>query len=256
MGIIAFQLDVTGKNPDNLVTNEVHSITEANFNDFYFIIPQFSPFFTNNLAVIYKDNNGNTTIMQENVDYFLGLPYYGAQRAIGIPIYGAIVFSNVYTSGTVSITYQTIGGDWTNPNNFLYAALAQLGYNPLIARYDQISNVPSTFPPVAHEQPLNSVMGMDDLVQAIYTLAEIMASKTLNVQDQLLTIQNIIESNIANQISYIVGGSGVTETGGGNASLGQVLLLESQVNSLTTLVNNLNSSVSELCAVVDNLSSK
>ncbi len=201
MSTIEFQFDPTGQNPNNLIIDEIHPITEANFNDYSFVIPNFSPFFTNNLNVLFKPINGNATLLQEGVDYSLGLPYYGAIRAIGLPVYGALVFNKYNISGSVSISYQTIGGDWVNNNLDLYRNLAQIGFSPLVAYYEQISNVPSSFPPVSHDQKLNSLMGQDELIQAINNLATIIAQKELALTNQMNALQGLLEQYVDNKIN-------------------------------------------------------
>jgi len=201
MSVTQFQFDPTGVNPNNLISNELHSLTEANFRDFYYIIPDNAPFYTNNLSITLKQTNGNLVYLTENVDYLLGLPYYGLTRSIGMPVYGAITFSSSFTSGSISLTYQTVGGPFTTNNNDLYTALAQLGYNPLIAMFDQISNVPPTLPPVSHDQSLNTIMGMDQLVAAINNLSQSVASQEINMQNQLAVLQANLETYVNQQIS-------------------------------------------------------
>lgn len=201
MSVTQFQFDPTGVNPNNLISNELHSLTEANFRDFYFIIPVNSPFYTNNLSITLKETNGSIIYLTENVDYLLGLPYYGLTRSTGLPVYGAITFSSKYTSGSISLTYQTVGGPFITSNNTLYTALAQLGYNPLIARFDQISEVPVTLPPVSHEQALNTIMGSDQLVDAVNTLTQTVAGQQIDLQNQLSILQANLQTYVDQQIS-------------------------------------------------------
>ncbi len=203
MTITAFQFDPTGQNPNNLVSGEVHPLTEANFSDFYFIIPNNSPFYTNNFSLLYKNSAGTDITLTENVDFYFGLPYYGATRAVGIPVYGAIVFSPTYNNGTVSITYQTIGGDWVNNNISLYNAIAQSLMNPLLAKYEQIANIPNSFPPVSHSQPLTSIMGMGQLVEAINNLSQVIAEKEISLNNQATALQASLQTYINTQLTAI-----------------------------------------------------
>ncbi len=199
-----FQFDPTGVNPNNLISDEIHTLTEGSFDDYKFIIPEFSPFFTTNLSIVYKDLNGVSSFLVEGPDYTLGLPYYGAVRAIGIPVYGAIVFNNTLINGTISITYQTIGGDWVNDSAQLYTNLAQIGYSPIVAYYEQISNLPSSFPPLSHDQKLNSLMGQDDLIAAINNLANTIAEKQIALENQMNALQGLLEIYIDNKINNVL----------------------------------------------------
>ena len=90
--------DSTGTLPANLIIGETHSVTEANFRDYYLIIPTYAPFFINNLLVTLTVNNVTTTLV-EGVDYSLVLFYLAASRSLGIPIYGGISLNNTSVSG-------------------------------------------------------------------------------------------------------------------------------------------------------------
>ncbi len=202
MSTTQFQFDPTGTATENLITNEIHPLTEANFRDFYYVIPEFSPFYTTNLVVQFKSNTQSQAItLVENLDYNFGLVYYSAIRSIGIPIYGSIVFNPKYNNGIVILQYQTLGGVWVNNSSNLYTALAQIGYNPLIAQYDQVANVPSSFPPIDHNQPINSTMGYDDLVAALNGLSNNMASFQIRYQNDLAVMQQQLQLYIDQQLA-------------------------------------------------------
>ncbi len=199
MSAITYMFDYTGTFGQNLVQNEVHPLTEANFRDFFYVIPKYAPFFTNNLSITYK--TGNTVIpLVVDVDYYLALPFYGATRSIGVPVYGAIAFNNKYTHGSVSISYQTIGGTWVCNTDDLYTALANLAYNPRIVPYDQIANTPTTFPPINHNQGLTSVMGQDALVAAIEGVGAAIVNKVIDYQNDLAVVQANLKQYIDNYL--------------------------------------------------------
>ena len=213
MSTTQFQFDPTGTATEKLIINEIHPLTEANFRDFYYVIPEFSPFYTTNLVVQFKSSAQSQAItLIENLDYNFGLVYYDATRAIGIPVYGSIVFNPKYTNGIIIIQYQTLGGVWINNSSNLYTSLAQIGYNPLIARYDQIANIPSSFPPVDHNQPLNSIMGTDDLVAALNGLANNMASFQIRYQNDLAVMKQQLQLYIDQQLANQTSGSTTSST--------------------------------------------
>ena len=58
-----YDFDPTGSLPANLVVDELHTITEINANTYNIIIPEFAPFYTNNLSVVYNDGI-NGVVMQ------------------------------------------------------------------------------------------------------------------------------------------------------------------------------------------------
>ena len=49
-----YDFDPTGSLPANLVVDELHTITEINVNTYNIIIPEFAPFYTNNLYFSFK----------------------------------------------------------------------------------------------------------------------------------------------------------------------------------------------------------
>lgn len=201
MAAITYMFDYTGDFPQNLVSSEVHNLTEGNYRDFYYVIPKYSPFFTKNLSVVYKNDAGSVKDLVLDIDYYTALPFYGATRSIGIPVFGAIAFNPLLKTGSVSITYQTVGGDWVcNPDD-VYTRLASIAYNPRIVTYEQVSGVPSVFPPINHEQGLTSIMGQDQLVAAIEAIANAIAGKVISYENDLIVIKQELINYIDSKLS-------------------------------------------------------
>ena len=117
---ITYPLDTTGINSSNLVVDEQQVLTQINAHPQRLIIPTFAPFSIYNLQVKHVDSLGNQTILQENTDYFLALPYIQATRDLGFMIYGAISINNINLTGTILVTYQTIGGDTVTDPQYIY----------------------------------------------------------------------------------------------------------------------------------------
>ena len=106
-----YTFDPAGTSAANRITGEQHVITENNNSDYYFVVPKYAPFFLNSFTAV-RIVNGVTTPLVEGTDFYAALPYIGATRSIGVPVYGAISFSNLNITGIVQITYQTLGGEW------------------------------------------------------------------------------------------------------------------------------------------------
>lgn len=187
-----YVLDTTGINPNNLVVNEQHTITEVNNSPYRFIIPTFSPFYLDNFALKYDDGLGNETVLIEGVDYSLCMPYIGGSRSIGKMLYGGITIMNNYINGSIKVSYQTLGGDWVADTSYVLAILADLVYNPRITIWDIITNVQEVFPPINHDQSLDYVYGYQDLITAINNLADTIA----NAPTQSLSfVQHLLNEN-------------------------------------------------------------
>ena len=98
MPTVTYPLDTSGVNPTNLVRNEVHTTTEAHFRDYYFIVPNFAPFFVDNFKLVHL-KDGNEYILEEDVDFSFALPYVTGTRVTGKQMYGAITLNNLDLNG-------------------------------------------------------------------------------------------------------------------------------------------------------------
>lgn len=159
-----YPFDPTGSSPDNLITDELHTLTEINDTTYRILILENSPFYTNNLVVKYNDGINGDVILQEGIDFVLCLPYLAASRSIGAMVYGGISFNFSAPNGTLKITYQTIGGEWIANPNYVYEILINAAYNPRVTTWDVLTNVQQIFPPVNHDQSLDYVYGYSELL--------------------------------------------------------------------------------------------
>lgn len=173
-----FPFDPTGQAVTNLIVNEQHAVQEANYRDYYYIVPTFAPFFASDVSVIFTATDGSHRTLIEGQDYYFAVPFIGATRSIGTPLYGAISFNNSILSGSVSLRYHTLGGDFTTDPNAILQNLALLAYNPRTALWDVITNKPAVFPPINHSQNIDTVFGAEAVIQAIIDLANTIANSS------------------------------------------------------------------------------
>lgn len=166
-----YPLDTTGLSLSNKIVNEPHTFTEVNNSRYRIIIPNFAPFYLDNLSVSHEGPGGVITPMAENQHYMPTLPYIGAARSIGKMLYGGISFNTDFPNGTLRVTYQTIGGEWTANYNYVLERLATMAYNPRTTVWDVVTDKPSAFPPINHDQNLDYVYGHLELITAINGIA-------------------------------------------------------------------------------------
>jgi len=180
---VSYPFDPTGSATTNLITGEQHPVQEFNYEDFYLIVPLQAPFFTTNLLVQYTDPTTPLRQLQEGVDYNLVLPYWGATRSIGLPVYGGILILNNKLTGTISLNYQTIGGIWCGNQQYVLQNLAEQMYNPRAVLWDVLTNVQQIFPPINHSLSIDNTYGLDTLNNELSTLAATIANRpTVPVQ--------------------------------------------------------------------------
>jgi hypothetical protein len=171
-----YTFDSSGMLPANLITDEIHIVSDINQNTYKTIIPKFAPFFMDNLVVKYVDMLNVETVLVEDVDYSLSLIYLAASRSIAKTVFGGITIINNYVNGMIKITYQTMGGSWVADSDYVLTKLAEMLYNPRIVVWDVVTNVQQTFPPIVHDQSLDYVYGYQDLITAINSLIPVITN--------------------------------------------------------------------------------
>lgn len=162
-----YPLDTTGVAGTNLIQGEIHTLTKINASPYRILIPDFAPFYLNNLGVLHIASNGDQTPLNEGVDFYVTLPYVAATRASGKSVYGGLAFINEFAQGTIRITYQTVGGEFACDPNYVYERLLSTVYNPRTSWWDTLTNVQELFPPIDHDHTLDDVHQVDVLFQSL-----------------------------------------------------------------------------------------
>lgn len=152
-----YPFDETGRSPDSRVVNEYHTLTQVNDYPFRIIIPEFAPFYTIDFEIDHIAINGDVTPLNEGVDWNFAIPFMGATRGTGKPVYGGIPIINTFTNGAIRISYQTVGGSWCADRGYIYERLLEIAYNPRTTWWDQISNVQEIFPVIDHDHSTDDV---------------------------------------------------------------------------------------------------
>lgn len=163
--------DLNGTNPQNLISNEPHTLQAPGPTDYYFIIPKAAPFFVDSLVVV---NAANNQPYVEGDDYQVGHLFIEAMDSIGRPIAGSIRFMKPTIVGQVKLTYRTIGGDWGFSDQAILRELSNKHLNPLIRSWGDIDVLPYSFPVLAHDQSIDSLVGSEQINATLITIAEIL----------------------------------------------------------------------------------
>lgn len=158
-----YPFDETGALTSNLV-KESRTITSINGVDSNYIIPKAAPFFGLSLVVV---DGATGRILDKDIDYELIYKFTTATDAIGRSIYGGFAFINPSVSGTFSIQYQTIGGDWVDDASMGVQdgidALADLK----TILWEEVVPDDLTFPPTRHTQPVTDWEAVTEIIDAI-----------------------------------------------------------------------------------------
>lgn len=187
----AYAFDPTGRLLANKIIGEQQILTSANYRDFHFIVPDFAPFFAQDLVVSFRALNGEVRILNEGVDYQLTHWFISGSRACAKPIYGSISILDLQLSGVITLTYQTVGGIWTQETSKLAEILADRLHNPRITAWDVVVDMPISFPPIDHEWDLVDMVGMSDVVTGLGAIETAIIEKTTATTALAQTIANL-----------------------------------------------------------------
>jgi len=168
---VSYPFDATGILQTNRISGEQHAVTENNFRDFYFIVPKFAPFFADNITIVHSYQGINKTLV-ENIDYYCALMMVGATRAIGKAVYGAVTLNNLNTSGVLSFSYNTIGGDWNVDQQYVVEQIAEKAYNPRTVSWEHVVGAPNVFPPIPHAWDLVDLVGETEVVDSLNAIEQ------------------------------------------------------------------------------------
>ena len=163
--------DLNGTLPSNLITNEVHTLQVPGPTDYYFIIPKAAPFFVDSLVVV---NPATGLPYVEGDDYQVGHLFIEAMNSTGRPIAGSIRFMRPTIVGQARLTYRTLGGPWGFSDQAILRELSNKHLNPLIRAWGDIDVLPYAFPPLAHDQRIDSLVGSAEINETLIKIAEIL----------------------------------------------------------------------------------
>jgi hypothetical protein len=164
-----YPFDPTGTAGTNLVSGERQVVNSSGIMDFFFIIPKAGPYFRDSLKVkLYPSG----VELIEGVDYNPTHLFHAATHATGLGVYGSITFYDHTLSGTISLQYQTIGGDWVIDEAKILTILANTLVDPRITTWDEVVDLPYQFPIIAHEFNVDDFVGANDIVAGIAGIRE------------------------------------------------------------------------------------
>ena len=107
-------IDTTGILEANLVSNETHLTQDLYNNTFDVIFPTNGPFYQEGLILTYMpiDWEGTPFTLVQDVDFSLGLIMPNIIANTTNQVYGAIQLKDHHLDGTITLTYQALGGAW------------------------------------------------------------------------------------------------------------------------------------------------
>jgi hypothetical protein len=210
-----FIFDQTGQDPNNLVQNELHTLTQ---NPIRVIVPKYGPYYGDSLIVKDVDNNRILTL---GTDYKKAAFVSEASAVTGHEIYELVIITNPSVSNNVRLNaYRVVGGSYQNVYNENIVSL----YNVLLndARsvdWSNVINKQSQYTPSFHQHLINDVVGFGALVASMERVREAVLlgdSSTLqNIINDIDSLRNSFTSSLtalSTQLNQAIGTSVGTVT--------------------------------------------
>lgn len=158
-GKITFAWNPFQDNPANRVTNEPGHTDVANAG---IIIPRNGPFFSRNVKVTLVDSNRELSF--EAGDYSFIHPFGRFNKRYNRLVWGGIQLKNVTGPVNVTLEYDTIGGDFVLSDIAYAEAVANVLTSPRTIDWNEIVNLPLTWPSDPHDQPISDTMNYGDMI--------------------------------------------------------------------------------------------
>lgn len=210
-----YQLDLTGRDIDNLIQGEEHTPPMKLVRS---IAPTYGPYYSETMRVY--DINTNV-LLTKNIDYLcvdvLGLP----TAQTGKEICSILLLVNQKITG-VRIDYQTLGGPYEKDYSAIRLLIENLVNDNRAVSWPNITNKPDGFNSNMHLHKLGDVIGFEYLVVEIERLkTAILIGDEINHTEILSYIDHRFDQ-ILNQDSLSI----LAMTQAANANAGSVKALE------------------------------
>lgn len=145
-----FPYDPTGEEASNLIEDEVATLVALkNTSKASIIIPDSAPFFKESLEIWTGPNKTGTKLI-EGQDYILAYECVALTFMISRVIYGGIMIIDRQRIGTVYVTYQTLGGEYTLSSHSMFEGVYSFVNGVFFYTWDMIVGLPATFTPEYH----------------------------------------------------------------------------------------------------------
>lgn len=193
-----YPLDYTGLATSNLIQNEPHVLASQQLRA---IAPTYAPFFAKNVVIKDAATNTNLTTSQYKVITLITAP--SAIADVGNEVYGLIVITDQSVSSNITITYQTVGGDYCVGFDSLAELLNNLLADNRPVNYNALDNLPANFPPITHEHTISGTVGWEVVATMLEQLKQtLMVGDSLKLNFVINYVSNYI-TNLNNKIATL-----------------------------------------------------
>lgn len=193
-----YQLDLTGQLPANRIVDEKHTVSpptvieQANF-----IVARACPFFASTLVV--KDGKGPTArVLEFGNDYIVTHESVALTKLTKQPVNASITFNDRNYTGSVYISYNTVGGEYTLDDYTIVEKLTREKYALRKTTFDQIAGVPSSYPNAVHFHDTSDLVGLGEVIVAMNDLT----AAIRGMQGSYGVLNTIVQTHIKGATSH------------------------------------------------------
>lgn len=152
-----FQLDPTGTNPDNLVSDEIISLSDRRYR---VGLPKHRPFFVESLKLF----DGATQQPLTEDQYSIPMISQEATLRFGKEVAESFIIEDSAVSSSVYASYQAVGGLFHNDNANIYSIFETfLNDNRSIDWLTGVYGKPTEYPPGPHPHHVADLFGFETL---------------------------------------------------------------------------------------------
>ena len=165
--ISLYPFDPTARATSNKIENEsITVIPPSHITDYSYIVPRAAPFYAETLVV--KDGKtAGARRLVENVDYWCVIDFLSASASLNKRVSVGIALIDPNYSGTLYVSYQTLGGNYTMADYSVLEELIRERYIVKHVSYEQIINLPAGFSPEWHKHEVADMVGMSSVVTSL-----------------------------------------------------------------------------------------
>ena len=157
--ITRFAYDQTGTNPDNLITNEPHALSDKQVRAF---APIYGPFFTDNAKL---NDAATNTLLERGTQYQFVELLREVSLMLGKEICCVVLILDTNVSSNVTFTYNCVGGLYQNENASAIVNLYEtVAADTRPVAWKDILNKPLQFEPTDHIHLLRDINGFEPMV--------------------------------------------------------------------------------------------
>lgn len=166
-----YALDETGTLAANKIEAELIDLAQSGLSRYSYVSLSAGPFYADSLVISHTDELGIVRPWVQGDDYTPCFVLTGATGALATNlVYAGIAPANPSAKGTLSVTYQTLGGQWVLNKAVIDYYLLQTHYSPAVSIVELVPAMPVRLVGEAEPVPLSTFANISRAMTELTTL--------------------------------------------------------------------------------------